>query len=87
MIKKPLIVGFDVNIIYIYIYSIYNVLWCDASSTYYIYIYKRIPYTCIYMYIVYCILFGYLYAVTRINVVECFVLTPVEIGPSNASPG
>ena len=38
-------------------------------------------------YIYICILLGYLYAVIRINVVELFLLTPVEIGPSNASPG
>ena len=45
-------------------------------------------YYTIYMYIYSIVFFlGYLYAVIRINVVKCSLLTPVEIGPSNASPG
>ena len=51
------------------------------STHIYVYIYTHI-YIHIYVFFL-----GYLYAVIRINVVECFLITPVVFGPSNASPG
>ena len=41
----------------------------------------------VYIYIHSIVIFLCLYAVFLINIVEFYLLTPVEIGPSNASPG